>query len=362
MTIKKVPAQLLYLVYGGKDVYRREAKFSILTARARCKNPDDLIIRVFTDKPEDFDGWPVEVLPLSEATLTQWQGNNGYYHRRKACAIAAGLELAEKTLFVDTDTLFESDPQRLFERVSPHHYLVDEIEFLWSEVRSRPEFVKLDSYLRSTGQSVPSDQHLFNSGVCGLMAGDGALMKASIALIDEWTAHISDLHTLEQIALSFALRDRKVAETRSSIYHYFSDKDFFHAMQAVFFERHGEFYRPELLTLQREVPRRRPMPSMLQRLRIKLHLSRQDKDLQKVGRDLLYGSGTADTAYVKACRQVWWEQGLRQIQRRGMTAQPDVKALARGKWPASLPKPGNSEVEKSLRSYLQRRLHEAPFI
>lgn len=42
--------------------------------------------------------------------MTAWQGTHGYHHRRKACAIAYGLTLAHKTLFVDTDTLFLDNP------------------------------------------------------------------------------------------------------------------------------------------------------------------------------------------------------------------------------------------------------------
>ncbi|OLF51869.1 hypothetical protein [Pseudomonas chlororaphis] len=356
MTMQKVPQQLLYLVYGDKEVYRHEAKFSILTALDQSKSAEPLVIRVMTDRPEDYRGWPVQVVPLSPQTLIEWQGDQGYYHRRKACAFAAGLELADKTLFVDTDTLIEVDPQRLFERIAPGQYLVDEDEFLWSEVRTRPEFAKLERYLRASGQSVPDEQRLFNSGVCGLTAGDGPLMQTSIALIDEWSTHIKDLHTLEQIALSFALGDRPVAESKNCIYHYFSDKAFFHAMQALFFQRHGEAFRPELLRLQREVPRRKPVPSLFQRSRIKFYLKRQDKDMQKVGRDLLYGGSCAVSPYIDACRHVWWDQGLRQIQRRGMSQEASIRALAHGEWPSGWPRPRNREVEKRMRRYLQQHL------
>ena len=106
--VKKARNQLLYLIYGNQDVYRREAKFSILTALSHVKNGELPCIRILTDRPQDYAGWPVETVLLTEETLTRWQGENGYHHRRKACAMAAGLKLAEKTLFVDTDTLFTS--------------------------------------------------------------------------------------------------------------------------------------------------------------------------------------------------------------------------------------------------------------
>ncbi len=35
--LEKTSHQLLYLIYGNQDVYRREAKFSILTALSQLK-------------------------------------------------------------------------------------------------------------------------------------------------------------------------------------------------------------------------------------------------------------------------------------------------------------------------------------
>lgn len=61
--------QLLYLLYGGKEVYRLEAKFSILSALRYRKDPADFTITLMTDQPEAFDGWPVSVLPLSVEVL-----------------------------------------------------------------------------------------------------------------------------------------------------------------------------------------------------------------------------------------------------------------------------------------------------
>ncbi len=54
--VKKVRHQLLYLVYGDKDAYRHEAKFSILTALAHG-NPSTLpTIRILTDRPRGLSG------------------------------------------------------------------------------------------------------------------------------------------------------------------------------------------------------------------------------------------------------------------------------------------------------------------
>ena len=139
--------QLLYLMYGDKAVYRHEAKFSILSALRRRKNPADFTITLMTDQPEAFDGWPITVLPLSAETLDAWQGAGGYYHRRKACAIQAGVALAGKTIFVDTDTVFLKDPAQLFKRVSDDQFLMDEFELSWAQASRRSWYSPLVTHL-----------------------------------------------------------------------------------------------------------------------------------------------------------------------------------------------------------------------
>nr|WP_256583428.1 hypothetical protein [Pseudomonas sp. Irchel 3F3] len=84
-----VKQQLIYLLYGERRIYQLEAKLSILTAVARCKPAELPVIRVLTDQPQAFVGWPVEVITLDEQTLQAWTGDGGYTHRRKACAIDA---------------------------------------------------------------------------------------------------------------------------------------------------------------------------------------------------------------------------------------------------------------------------------
>ena len=108
--------QLLYLNYGGKKSYLREAKFSILSALYHRKLNEDFAIRVLTDAPEDFRNWPVDIISLDSATLLDWKGVHGYVHRSKACAIEHGCLLAEKTLFIDSDTIFKRSALPLFEK------------------------------------------------------------------------------------------------------------------------------------------------------------------------------------------------------------------------------------------------------
>ncbi|RON06662.1 hypothetical protein BK659_20465 [Pseudomonas brassicacearum] len=357
--LAKAPQQLLYLVYGNQDNYRREAKFSILTALSQLKKGESLCIRIFTDRPEDYAGWPVETLALDEQTLSLWQGENGYHHRRKACAIAAGLKLAERTLFVDTDTLFLENPNRILKRIQPQQYLMDRFDYDWSYVCKRPSYVKLGTCLQAHGISADNSFKLYNSGLCGVTDSDTPLLEKAITLIDEWTQGSFDIHTIEQIALSFAMRDKPVQEARKFIYHYFAEKGYFHAMLKHFFAQHGEQYRPQLLVLCREVPRSKPFPSALKRLRIKWQLRNKRGSLRKVGRDLLYGSAAPDHPYYTVCRHEWWESASREIRLWDESQRSKLLPLSQGRWPKQLPKPTKPGDKQAIIAYLQKRLSEA---
>ncbi|WP_106804923.1 hypothetical protein [Pseudomonas sp. S5D5] len=353
--LEKTSQQLLYLIYGNQDVYRREAKFSILTALAQLKQGESLCIRVMTDRPQDFAGWPVETVHLDEQTLAQWQGSNGYIHRRKACAIAQGLKLADKTLFVDTDTLFLKSPHRVFELIAPDQYVMDGFEYDWSYVCQRPDYLKLGEHLQAHGICAGNSFKLYNSGLCGVRASDTPLLEAAIRWIDEWTQGSFDIHTIEQIAISFAMRDKTVREANKFVHHYFADKRFFHAMQAHFFSLYGEAFGPELVARCLDVPQVKPVPSPWQRLRIKWKLRNQRKHLKRVGRDLLYGSSAPKHPYYDVCRHGWWESAFKEIRGWDVEEQQKVFGTDGAGWPKQLPRPLKRADEQVILTFLRQR-------
>ncbi|WP_226457701.1 hypothetical protein [Pseudomonas sp. AF03-9] len=347
---------MLYLVYGEQDVYRREAKFSILTALSQLKRGESLCIRVMTDRPQDYAGWPVETVELDQQTLTRWQGENGYIHRRKACAIAHGVTLADHTLFVDTDTLFLKSPHRVFELITPGQYVMDEFEYDWSYVCKRPDYLKLGEHLRAHGICAGNSFKLYNSGLCGVRASDVPLLETAIGLIDEWTQGSFDIHTIEQIAISFAMRGSKVCEATKFVHHFYADKRFFHAMQAYFFSLHGEAFSPDLVARCLDVPRVKPIPSAWQRLRIKWQLRNQCKHMKRVGRDLLYGSSAPEHPYYDVCRHGWWESAYKEIRRWDEAEQKTFFSAKDVVWPQQLPRPANAADEQTILAFLRQRM------
>lgn len=305
--------QLLYLLYGDKEAYRHEAKFSILSALRHRKDPASFSITVMTEQPQEFAGWPVNVIPLDAETLKSWVGTGGYHHRQKACAIQAGVKLAEKTIFIDTDTVFLTDPAELFQRVTDDQYLMDEFEWTWAEGSQREEYLAFSQDLESSSERPAPMLKLYNSGICGMTKANAGLMDGVIRLIDQWAHHGRMLPTIEQIAVSFMLDGKKVVEACDCINHYYSLKRFHHAMNKVFFVKHGETYRGELPGLSHTVPTSLPNNTLADRLRLKWKLKGQGSTSRKVAKFYLLGRRGTRCAYLKACRTIWWEKAVREM-------------------------------------------------
>ncbi|MET3051494.1 MULTISPECIES: hypothetical protein [Pseudomonas] len=322
--------QLLYLLYGDKASYRHEAKFSILSALRHRRDAHSFTVTVMTDQPAEFAGWPVDVVPLDAQTLAAWVGAGGYHHRRKACAIQAGAQLAETTIFIDTDTVFVKDPAALFGRVSEDRFLMDEFEMLWAEASQRNEYEAFALELAQYNQLPVPGLRLFNSGVCGLTRSNAHLFADVIALIDRWAHHGQMLFTLEQVVVSMVLRDKKVVEANDCVHHYYAVKRFYHAMLEVFFERHGEVFRDELLGLSDQVPNRLPRNSLADRLRMKWVLRGCGAASRKVAKFYFLGKNTKHCAYLGACRSLWWEKALEEL--KVLEAEPRYLNALRSFW------------------------------
>ena len=281
--------QLLYLLYGNNAVYRQEAKFSILSALRQQRVPASFTITVMTDQPHAFEGWPVTVIALDAETLAHWQGVHGYTHRRKACAIAEGVKLADKTIFVDTDTVFFKDPAQLFSRVTEQQYLMDQFEWTWAEAKHRPDYVAFAHDLTTKGTAPDDCMKLYNSGICGIVRSNGGIMDGVIERIDAWKDHYCKLHTIEQIAVSFAMGQSRVVTAHDCINHYYAKKRYYHAMNRGFFDKHGEQYHPALPRLSARVPVFFPEPSLLAKIKALPRLLRVEKPFKAAAKLIIQG-------------------------------------------------------------------------
>lgn len=334
--VPHVAQQLIYLLYGERHIYQLEAKFSILTALARCKPAELPVIRVLTDQPQAFVGWPVEVITLDPQTLQAWTGDGGYIHRRKACAIAQAGQWADKTVFIDTDTVFLQSPQKLFSQVDAGQFLVDEVEMSWAEAARSSYCRGFTDGVAEAGDAPAADLRLCNSGVMGFTRDNAGIAERAIQRIDAWTRYAHELHTIEQIAFSFELHGAHINEARGVINHYFAMKQYVHAILEIFFARHGEHFHSKMPGLALKVPAHRPVPSWLARLSVKWSLKRVPRELRGIGRKLLYGSVMSHDDYQRACKVIWWRSAIEDMRKLGGFDWSQ-------EWPEGLPRLGQRD-------------------
>lgn len=307
MMPERVSRQLVYLVYGGKPEYHQEAKYSILSALHHAKGACPRIL-LYTDEPEQFLGWPVDLIVLDADTLKDWTGPASYLHRRKAAAIRDAMQYAEQSIFIDTDTFFLDSPVRLFERLAKAPWLVDEIEGVWKEYKGEVLHDVLAPYL-AEHHGVDQQMLLINSGVLGFQADASGVMDETLALIDVMHPMVPKIHIIEQFAVGVAARHLgRPAESRGVIKHYFSGKNYWRHLVAAFFLRHGEAFSAHSIEAVREVPTTKPRPAWWHRLSFRLRslfLSSRSRSHAKLA---YYAAVMHGDPYAQACGRGYAEE------------------------------------------------------
>lgn len=265
MTVKYAERQLVYFVYGEDKAYFHEAKFSVVSALRNQKTAGIPRILILTDNPDEFSGWPVDVVLTDQKTLRDWRGSEGYIHRQKACAIKYANQYADHSVFIDTDTVFVRPAASLFELLEASSWVVDEVEATWADWKNVPLYDLAAGYLRQHYE-IGDELRLVNSGVLGVRDEHESFADRTIELIDEIIALAPNVYVIEQFAASLAgHRLGPPAETRQIVTHYFSTKLHWRRMFRDFFSSYGETYSERLLSASLALPRVRLRPSGMKR-------------------------------------------------------------------------------------------------
>lgn len=305
MALSQKQDNLVYLVYGKQKSYRQEAKFSILSALHRAPGDKMPGIFVYTDEPECFADWPVEVVALEQDTLEEWTGQQGYLHRRKAAAIRAALQRCARSIFIDTDTFFVAPANLLFDRLSRNDWLVDEVEGLWGDWSDQPLYAATAHHLREA-HGVGDDMYLINSGVLGLSINALPVIDRTIELIDEIYPMAPTIHIIEQFAVGVAAYGLpRPAEAHDVVRHYYGEKQYWRRILEVFFAAYGEAYSPALCAALREVPQSRPKPAWWRRLFFRLASAALAREQRKLARIAFFAVNLPGDQYSSACRHVY---------------------------------------------------------
>ncbi|ONH51860.1 hypothetical protein SAMN04490182_5048 [Pseudomonas cedrina] len=302
--------QLVYLVFGA-ETYHQEAVFSIASALTHLGGAQDLPldIQVFSDNPAPYQGLPVQVHTLDQATRQRWSEPHGYHFRTKHVLLRQVLETAEQALLIDTDTFFHDSPMALFERVAPGSLLCNAFHAKYGDNRESVLYVTLAKHLADKGLA-DDTMWLLNSGVMGLARQDAYLLDQSIELMDELFPMANGAYTLEEFCLSVAAyRKVNVRQCPDLIHHYWSRKQLFRAKVKAWIAKHaGDPISAQALADTRKVSAHLPRPPRLQRLMYKLITLALPKRQQQFIREILYGCYEHENEFDQACGPVWWDK------------------------------------------------------
>jgi hypothetical protein len=187
---------------------------------------------------------------------------------------------------------------------------MDQYEFSWQHASQRDDYTGLVAELAASKRSPSPSLRLYNSGICGMTRRHTGLLDEAIALIDQWAHLHTQLHTMEQIAVSFMLGDKQVIEARDCVHHYYSQKSYYHAMVGLFFQRFDEQFSRALVEVSRGVPSHLPPLDLKHRVGNRFRLIGLSRELRKAGRYYLLGRKLSDCAYLDATRYVFWGKAL----------------------------------------------------
>ena len=331
--------QLIYLVYGDNPAYAMEARFSILSAcyhQRRTGGSGQLDIVVYTDRPGEFNAFPVKVEEIGKTDLEAWYGKDNYNHRAKICALQRALPAAGKTVFIDTDTLFLQSPLDLFELVADDTVLFDTIYSHWQPFAD-PSFSGIDDYL--VGQGIGyKGMPLCNSGITGIARTSASVADQALDLVDALYTRSERLFTVEQIALSVAANMHGNVVAQSGVVkHYWNRKKLYRGKIAAFFEKHVDSGFSDAMLA--DVPLIRPVklrPNTLQRFFYKNRARRAPGGLRQFFVELLYGTHRYRNEFEDRARQVWFEVAVENLLERDKARGTDLREILESGYAAKI--------------------------
>lgn len=350
LPIQKVEQQLLYIVYGNDLNYQIETKLNILSILRNTKSLH-FTIRIVTDQPAEYEGWPVEIIPLSQQILQDWLGNTHYHYRRKLLGLLTLLPYAERTVFLDTDTTVQGNANDLF-AFSDNQVLVDSIDGVWLERKNDTLIAKVSQYLLDKYAQYDVSTLLINSGVLGFTKANIGIIEEAIHLLDELWPVDNDCRVLEQFCLAISINKQKAIIEQKFIYHYWSRKEFFQQMGRYFFDKYGYTYQETLPEKSKEIPCQIIRPSSLSRLLFRLNVKRFPKKQQSGLLKLLYALALEDIGYEGKQKIAYWQQAMtRGFLRYNPEAYQQFKS---GHWPRDYKKITSNEKQQKFLDFLKR--------
>lgn len=217
---------VLYIVYGGDQVYYDGAIFSFLTFKNWLADDKEIEFFVLTEKPEKFEDYPINLLLMSQKQKNDWSLSDAYHFRIKNRGLAfvmdeLNLKESDKILFFDTDTYFHKSPLPLFDLIQSNQALFYLNEGL---IYERKRFAPYVEALKNKRIAIDDETYELStkSAMWGsLMVGLMPNMRTRLDFADKLMVKLLDIvpaHTVEPFSLSESLlKDFKIIEGKAFV-------------------------------------------------------------------------------------------------------------------------------------------------
>jgi hypothetical protein len=223
----------LYLDYGGRPKYRRELKYSLISLRSELGEAPDARIAVYTDAPDLYAAWPVEVVDIA-GQFQAWSGGGLYPHRIKPAVVLDALaRFAAPVCFVDSDSIIQPGfHAEVSAKLAPQEvWSVTKSAVVMNHFELRDPFPPLKGFatdLPHLGRYRydTANSWMFNSGLIGVSPAHIPVMEDTLAFIDALIGRARKFPTLEQFALSEVVRLNQIpiAEVKGTFLHYWQGR------------------------------------------------------------------------------------------------------------------------------------------
>lgn len=269
---------ICYIVYGENQEYYNSAKFSILTLLNYANGNKSVEVVVLSEKIEEFKGYPVTSIEITEQQIDDWSLNGKYHFRIKNLGlqhIIKKLNLSgnDSILFFDTDVYFKKNPLLLLKMITNSIVVMYKDEgiickkkrfsYYKDNLKNHPIHNKrLDSYI------LDSNSRMWGSAIIGIPASAyNSLKEADILMLNLIKKlDISKVHTIEQFSLSETLKKIfKIIEGRKYISIYSTSKRKNYALKKIntFFKENNSIDIKQLSKKSLQVNLSRPFHQII---------------------------------------------------------------------------------------------------
>lgn len=222
-------ANIIYLTHGDER-YLRQAKFSLLTLMHHLgSSRSDVQIHMYTDTPEYFARFPLNIRLAKKSEIKRWQGEYGFVHRAKIEVIREVFGGHDgHILFLDSDILVLDSLELLLGKLASGSSILWEYEKRITDhsdrqTRALHNILTKQSHfeLNDRAYNIPLDQAMYNASVIGINDRNRHLANDALMLTDALLEH-GQSHVVEQFAFSFLLDQAGPLAVASKFFYHWS--------------------------------------------------------------------------------------------------------------------------------------------